>query len=206
MLLTFLVSYLLPYYFDVAMIKRISLVVLLFTFLSCDKGLSPELASINPGFGGTISFLGSWDKEVTRTHIVLFQNPLLSKLDFNAFNLKYVSDSIDTETSIYEYNTNEPSLLSNIKSGDYAYLAVAQSKTKVLSLNREDWIIVGLYYNADDSTNPGILTIPENTFVDNINIVCDFNNLPQQPPGADSTKAITFSTVKFLGKNKELMK
>ncbi|MEE9429986.1 MAG: hypothetical protein V3V16_03030 [Melioribacteraceae bacterium] len=185
------------------MIKRILFFVLLFTFISCDKGLSPELASINPGFGGTITFLGNWDKEVTRTHIVLFQNPLLSKLDFNAFNLKYVSDSIDTETNIYEYNTNGTSLLANVKSGEYAYLAVAQSKSKELSLNREDWEIVGLYYSKNDSTNPGVLIVPEATFVEDINIVCDFNNPPQQPPGADSTNAKTISTVNFSNKNNE---
>ena len=93
---------------------RISLIILAIILLSCDKGLSPELADINPGFGGTITFIGNWDQEVTRTHVVLFKSPLLSKEDFNAFNLKYVSDSIATETRIYNYSTNDESLLSNI--------------------------------------------------------------------------------------------
>jgi len=187
------------------MVKRILFIIITITFISCDVGLSPEMASENLGFGGTISFLGSWDKDIKRTHIVLFKNPLLSKLDFNAFNLKYVSDSIDMETRVYKYSTNGTSLLSNIKSGDYAYLAVAQSKTEILSLNREDWTIVGLYYNTNDSSNSGILTIPEGTFVDSINIVCDFNNPPPQPPGGDSSKTVFNKVSKSLSNTNKLV-
>lgn len=151
--------------------------------LSCDKGLSPEIADIKPGFGGTINFIGNWDNKVTRTHVVLFKNPLLSKQDFNAFNLKYVSDSIPFGSQVYNYSTNNKSLLSNITFGDYAYLAVAQSKTETLSLNREDWEIVGLYFLEGDTITPQTLIIPEATFVDSIDIICDFNNPPPQPPG-----------------------
>ncbi len=61
-------------------------------------------------------------------------------------------------------------------------MAVAQSSKENVSLNRADWYVVGLYFNEGDSTRPGILTIPDNTFVKNMNIVCDFNNPPPQPP------------------------
>ncbi|MCP5061369.1 MAG: hypothetical protein GY936_02775 [Ignavibacteriae bacterium] len=174
---------------------RILFIIFVFILQSCDKGLSPELADINPGFGGTITFIGDWNKEVTRTHVVLFKSPLLSKEDFNAFNLKYVSDSIATESSTYNYNTNDESLLSNISPDSYSYLAVAQSKTEALSLNREDWEIVGLYYHENDSTKPGVLEIPEDSFVNNINIICDFNNPPPQPPGGDSFDNILNSAI-----------
>lgn len=167
------------------MTKTLLYIVLMLTFFSCDKGLSPELIDINPSFGGTITFIGDWDEEVTRTHVVLFKSPLLSKEDFNAFNLKYVSDTITHGANSYNYNTNDESLLSNITSGDYAYLAVAQSKTEVLSLNREDWKIVGLYSTESDTTKPNILTIPEATFIDSVDIICDFNSLPPQPPGGE---------------------
>jgi len=174
---------------------RILLIILFLTLQSCDKGLSPELADINPGFGGTITFIGDWDKEVTRTHVVLFKSPLLSKEDFNAFNLKYVSDSITSESNSYNFNTNDESLLSNVSPDDYSYLAVAQSRTETLSLNREDWKIVGLYFNANDSTKPGTLEIPEDSFVNNIDIVCDFNNPPMQPPGGDDLSNILESII-----------
>ncbi|MCB0745344.1 MAG: hypothetical protein KDC67_15650, partial [Ignavibacteriae bacterium] len=61
---------------------------------SCDKGLSPEMAEPKVGFSGTINFLGDWDKSINQTLVVLFKTPLLSKDDFNVFNLKYVSDTI----------------------------------------------------------------------------------------------------------------
>jgi len=52
-------------------------------------------------------------------------------------------------------------------------------------LDRKDWFVVGLYYNNNDTTIAGILTIPENTFVNQVNIICDFNNSPPQPPGGN---------------------
>ena len=169
------------------MLKRFVLVIFFILTISCDNGLSPEMAELKPGFGGTITFIGNWNNEVKRTHVVLFQNPLLSKKDFNAFNLKFVSDSIATGTQNYYYSTyDKNSLLSNIQAGKYAYLAVAQSKTEKLSLNREDWTIAGLYSITDgDSIKPKMLVIPKATFIDSINIVCDFNNPPPQPPGGD---------------------
>lgn len=164
------------------MSSKTTILLLGLFLLSCDKGLSPDLAQIKAGFGGTITFTGEWDKEVNHTHIVLFKDPLLSKEDFNVFNLKYVSDSIPSGTNFYDYSTLGNSLIENIEPGDYAYLAVAQSKTELLSLNREDWTIVGVYYN-NDSAQPATLTIPEGVFVNSVNIVCDFNNPPPQPPG-----------------------
>jgi hypothetical protein len=174
------------------MTKKILFTVFIFIIFSCDEGLSPEMAEISPGFGGTVTFIGNWDNKVTRTHVVLFRNPLLSKKDFNAFNLKFVSDSIATGTQSYNYSTyDDNSLLSNIQSGEYAYLAVAQSKTEELSLNREDWIIVGLYSFTDgDSIKPKTLIIPEASFIDSTNIVCDFNNPPPQPPGGNTETII----------------
>ena len=167
------------------MAKRILLILILIVFVSCDEGLSPQMAEVKPGFGGKITFIGNWDINVKRTHVVLFQNPLLSKKDFNAFNLKFVSDSIATGTRTYIYSTNDDkSLLSNIKPGSYAYLAVAQSKTETLSLSREDWKIVGLYsIKENDSIVPKTLVIPKSAFVENVDIICDFDNPPPQPPG-----------------------
>ena len=178
------------------MAKRILLILILTFSISCDEGLSPEMAEIKAGFGGTVTFVGNWDNSVKRTHVVLFQNPLLSKNDFNAFNLKFVSDSIATGTRSYTYNTNDDeSLLSNVQPGNYAYLAVAQSKTEKLSLNREDWVIVGVYsVEVGDSLIPKVLTIPKATFVNNVDIVCDFDNPPPQPPG-EVVNTIVFSSM-----------
>ena len=105
-----------------------------------------------------------------------------SAADFNPFNLKFVSLEIPYGIRTYNFNSTDSSYIS-IGAGIYHYVAVAQQKTTDLSLNRKDWSVAGVYYKNGDTSNPGILEIPENTLVRNINIVCDFNNPPQQPPG-----------------------
>lgn len=163
---------------------------LCFVFLSilvlygCNGGITPEPESRpkEAGFGGMVIFKGTWPSGVRRTHIVAFRSPLNSAGDFNALNLAFVSDSIPFGTSGIVFSSLiNPQLA--LKAGRYAYVAVAQSKTPTLSLDRKDWFVSGVYYAGNDSTKPGTLIIPENTFIDNINIICDFNNPPPQPPG-----------------------
>jgi hypothetical protein len=154
----------------------------LILLVSCDKGIAPEQDNVEPGFSGTVTFQGEWPANVTRTHLVLFKDPLLSEEDFNAENLVYVSGEITYGAEEYNYNTLEGALLGNVVPGEYAYLAVAQSNSLFISLERSAWRVVGVYYNGDES-QPGKVIIPEGTFVTGININCDFNNPPQQPPG-----------------------
>lgn len=163
--------------------KQIIFLLLSLIIISCDKGLSPPIEEEEAGFGGTIFFSGEWDSDVKQTNLVVFQNPLLSVDDFNIFNLKFVSESIPFGSQNYKYTTRtENSILSTIDAGLISYIAIAQSDKDTLSLSREDWEIVGLYYIDNDTTKPGTLLIPENTFLDSINIYCDFNNPPPQPP------------------------
>ncbi len=161
------------------------LFILTLIFISaCDKGLSPDLAEEKSGFSGTITFSGEWNPDINQTHVVVFKDPLLSISDFNVFNLKFVSETIPNGSQTYHYTTSdENSLISTIEPGVISYIAVAQSKRDTITLNREDWFIIGLYTTNNDITKPGILTLPEATIVDSIDIHCDFNNPPPQPPG-----------------------
>jgi hypothetical protein len=168
-------------------VKRYVIILALTCFIiflnGCDKGISPEPEALpkEAGFGGSIIFKGNWPQGVTRTHIVAFRTPLLSSKDFNILNLAFVSDSIPYSTRQIVYSSLiNPTV--PIKSGNYAYLAVAQSKTPALSLERKDWYIIGVYYVNNDTTRPGVLNIPADTFIPDINITCDFNNPPSQPP------------------------
>jgi hypothetical protein len=168
--------------------KRILFTKLLFLiiiFYSCGEGLSPEDAELleNSGFSGRITFTGNWPDSVTRTHLVVFKDPLNSPGDFNILNLKYISELIPTGSAFYNYNSLDTIDIIDINAGEYSYVAVAQQKTIEVSLNRKDWYVVGVYYFQGDTTKPGKLVIPENTLVRNINILCDFNNPPPQPPG-----------------------
>jgi hypothetical protein len=151
----------------------------------CGKGISPEPESA-AGFGGKITFTGTWPDSIARTHIVLFKDPLLAAGDFNILNLKFVSREIPYESSEFNYSSLDSAIVpqqGSLSAGEYSYLAVAMSKTPELSLDRIDWFVAGIYFLNGDTTKPGLLRIPEKTFVKNINIICDFNNPPVQPPG-----------------------
>ncbi len=149
--------------------------------LSCGEGIAPE-PIIQTGFSGTVSFVGNWPQGITRTHIVVFKDPLLTAGDFNAFNLKFVSVEIPFGSSVFDYNSVDTAVV-KISEGEFSYVAVAQQKTANVSLNRKDWFVVGVYYASGNTSKPGTLTIPKNTLVKNINIICDFDNPPIQPPG-----------------------
>ena len=116
--------------------------------------------------------------------IVAFKNPLNSTGDFNAFNLGFVSDTIPYGVSSIFYSSLKNPLL-DIIPGEYSYVAVAQSKTPVISLDRKDWFVIGIYYVNGDNSNPGKLIISKDEFVSNINMTCDFENPPSQPPGGE---------------------
>lgn len=160
------------------------IILLVLTALNCNKGLSPTAVNENtkPGFSGTIIFKGSWPTDVTRTYLVVFQDPLVSASSFNLSNLQYLSTEIPYGVTQFDYSSLDSAYI-NISAGEYSYVAVAQQKTANLSLQRKDWFVVGVYYANDDTTQPGKLAIPQNKLVQNINIICDFNNPPPQPPG-----------------------
>ncbi len=163
---------------------KLLLILLIPIFISCNHGIepAPEVTQ-EPGFSGTIYFSGEWPDSVLQTRIVLFKDPLNSANDFNAFNLRYVSELIPKGTTEYHYNTlSGLASIVNIEPGEYAYLGVAQSNS-LISLSRKDWFVIGLYVIPPDTVNPAKLIIPENTFLENIDIHCDFDNPPIQPPG-----------------------
>lgn len=149
--------------------------------LSCGEGIAPEPIT-QTGFSGTITFLGNWPAGITRTHIVVFKDPLLTVADFSALNLKFVSVEIPYGGNSFYFNSADTAIV-KIGEGEFSYVAVAQQKTLNVSLNRKDWFVVGVYYAGGDTTKPGKLVIPQNTLVKNINIICDFDNPPPQPPG-----------------------
>lgn len=155
--------------------------------VSCDGGLAPTEPGLEnkTGFGGTITFIGDWDPEITQTNIVLFKDPLLSEADFNIQNLKYLSTSIPFGTTEYSYNTIDSISFGNVEAGKYAYLAVVQTKADPITMNRKDWFVAGVYQSRESGSEPGEITVEENKFKFDINIICDFNNPPPQPPGGE---------------------
>ncbi len=170
------------------MIKSSAVFLFLILYLiGCDKGIEP-LPGTQSGFSGKIIFIGQWPDSITRTHLVIFKDPLNSISDFSLQNIRYISEEIPFGTTEYIYNSRDSAVLPEAgfsTPGNYSYVAVAQTAKQDVSLNRVDWFVAGLFYNDGDTTKPGVLYIPENTLVKNINITCDFNNPPPQPPGGN---------------------
>jgi hypothetical protein len=166
-----------------------SVIILLIVSCVNDHGIAPKAFVIETtGFGGTVTFFGNWPDSIQRTHIVIFKDPLLAPSDFNIFNLKYVSWEIPYGTDTWQYTSIDSSVIpgdSTFTPGEYAYVAVAQQKTVDLSLSRKDWFVAGVYYLFGDTSQPGTMVIQEDKYTDNVNIICDFDNPPPQPPGGN---------------------
>jgi len=166
--------------------KRVFLLIPFILIIGCGEGIEPIVNT--SGFSGKIVFIGVWPDSITRTHLVIFENPLNSASDFSLGNLKFISVEIPYGVNEFQFSSRDTSVIPGnrlFSPGEYSYVAVAQSKTPDVSLNRADWNVVGVYYANEDTTQPGKLIISENTFVQNINITCDFNNPPPQPPGGN---------------------
>lgn len=165
--------------------------ILLILLISCNSehGIAPKpYVPETNGFSGRITFLGTWPDNIQRTHVVMFKDPLLTPLDFNIFNLKFISWEIPFGVGYYNYSSSDSSYFPPdgiIEAGEYSYIGVAQQSTVELSLSRKDWFVAGVYYADGDTSQPGKLIIPESTMVRNINIMCDFDNPPPQPPGGN---------------------
>jgi hypothetical protein len=160
-------------------------IMLLCLIGGCDKGIEPlEAPPTTPtGFSGKVTFTGTWPVGIQRTHLIVFRDPINSMSDFSINNLAFVVDPIEYNSTEFTYNSETANLLSlTLTAGTYKYIVVAQSNTPTLSLNRNDWTVVGIYYNNGDTSKPGEMVIKQGEITSGININVDFNNLPPQPP------------------------
>jgi hypothetical protein len=169
-------------------LNKLLLALIALLFLRCDGGLtSPEPETGVTGFTVKITFLGTWPQGVKRTHLMVFKNPVTTADNFSISNLGVISDSIAYGSSVYNFNSinNVSVIYFQAVPGTYPYVVVAQSKTENLSFDRKDWTIAGVYYSGTGTSTPGVLTIEKDKMTKEINITCDFNNPPPQPPGGE---------------------
>ena len=176
-------------------IKFLSILILCLFFISvscdADHGIAPKpIVNTDFGFGGNIIFYGEWPDSIKRMFLVAFKDPLLDESDFVITNMGYLTIELPLQVQSIKYNSSIDSAYIPLIQDDtppsvYHYVAVAQQSTEEVSLERKDWFVTGVYYVDGDTTTPGILTIPRDVFVDDINIYCDFDNPPTQPPGGN---------------------
>jgi hypothetical protein len=163
--------------------------LVIFSIYSCDKGIEPKNYNEPTGFSGTITFKGQWPADIKRTFLVVFKDPLLSANDFTIANLKFLSREIPLGLSSFSYSSFDTAYIPQTPGpflpGTYAYVAVAYQTTDLLSLARKDWYVAGIYDGNLNTNEPAAMIIRENVFLTYININCDFNNPPPQPPGGN---------------------
>jgi hypothetical protein len=156
----------------------------------CDKGIEPEPIKTGvTGFSGKVTFIGNWPAGITRTHIFVFKNPILSSQDFSFLNLSFVIDPIPYQSTEFIINSPDQNYIEHnfglnfkLTPGEHSYVMVAQSKTPVISFDRKDWVIVGVYCINGDQSKPKTLTILDREITTGVDIIVDFNNPPPQPP------------------------
>lgn len=172
---------------DVLMQKQFLVLLFFLTYLlitSCDKGIEP-LEVVGPSaFSGKVTFVGPWPQGVKRTHVVVFKEEIKTVDDFFLPNLSFVVDSIPYGTKDFSYNSLEKPFSSIFKfaPGNYKYVVVAQSKTPVITFNRSDWTVVGIYCESGNQAKPKTMSVIAGKTAADINITVDFYNPPPQPP------------------------
>lgn len=172
------------------LVQKIFIIFMVFIFIvftSCDKGIDPYPAETEidvTSFEGKVTFTGAWPDSIARTYIVVFSEPLR----FDVTTLQFIIGPIPYGVNEYNYNSieNNLGLIPNLNVGNYPYVIVAQSKTPELSLQRKDWTVAGIYFNEGNTTTPGILNVENGKVTKDINIICDFNNPPVQPPAKNN--------------------
>ncbi|OGU35845.1 MAG: hypothetical protein A2068_06085 [Ignavibacteria bacterium GWB2_35_6b] len=171
-------------------VRQIFIIIMVIIFIaltSCDKGIEPYPSETEidiTSFEGKVTFTGAWPDSIARTYIVVFSEPSR----FDVTTLQYIIGPVPYGVTEYNYNSieNNLGLIPKLNAGSYPYVIVAQSKTPELSLQRKDWTVAGIYFNEGNTTTPGILNIENGKVTKDININCDFNNPPVQPPAKNN--------------------
>ena len=168
----------------------IALVFLFILLASCESehGIAPKpIVEKGFGFGGNIVFYGAWPDTIDLVVLIVFKDPLATPEDFVITNIGFLRNPLQLGIQNLQYSSLDSSIIPLTQQdpppSEYHYAAVASAKE--FSLDRKDWFVRGVYYTNGDEATPGTIYIPKDSYVDNINIYCDFNDPPPQPPGGN---------------------
>ncbi|MBI2429723.1 MAG: hypothetical protein HYV29_13190 [Ignavibacteriales bacterium] len=165
------------------MVQKFSLLLIVSLLLSgCDEeGLNPNEFQ-EPGFSGTITFVGSIpprdsidDLRVVAVPYYPVDTTVADLID-KILNKQIIpfsgslSDQVEPNTTIrYEMF---------VKPQTYYYIAVAQLYGANIF---QDWRVVSIYGHTPTHNDPLPITIIDGELKENINFTVDFYNLPPQP-------------------------
>lgn len=158
-------------------LSSLFIIILALLIISCEGGLSPSDASIDPGFGGSVHVISKWPPadSLKDLRVIAFRKyPPTSILDdvMNG-NAVFTDTTLALNTILIDYKIQKSDL-----SGTFKYIVVVQQ----FGLNIfADWRVVGVYSKTNDKTKPDEITVPQNAFLSHVDIEVDFYNLPPQP-------------------------
>jgi hypothetical protein len=166
-----------------AKMKKLILIAVAVSFLSCDHGLEPPSA-VQPGFGGTITFeKGTWPASDSLINLWLFASQLYP-LDSEKVFTGLLSDP----PTIYLYpatDQNLPFFVDSISyafhlpQGTYKYVGVLQHFETGISASTLR--IVGIYGTNDVPPLPIPIIVSEGNFTPGINLNVNFRKPPPSP-------------------------
>ncbi len=145
----------------------------LFLFLSsCDQGLEPvghEVVADEGEIHAHITYVGEWppEEEFHDLRFVAMRFIPESVNDFFRLSEMEISDLLETHVD------QQTVILENVKNATFYYSGVAWR----FSPNIFDWRVAGVY-----DENGGILTVQGD--IVEIDVVVDFDNLPEFPPAS----------------------
>ena len=173
------------YKITLSSLAMLSLVATMVGISGCSHGLGP--INVQPGFGGTVRFVSAWPPpdSVLNLSVVAFsdyppQNIITEITSGHAQVYPPISGSsfpTFVDSASYEFNLDSAST--------FKYVAVVmQYGTNLFA----DWEVVGAYGYSHGAGSPAQVVVPQNTFVNGINIDVDFKNLPPNPLGTSVSK------------------
>jgi hypothetical protein len=151
-----------------------------FFLFSCDEGLKPlsEIPIGNSYVSGTINYVGNISDWPPDSSFKSFGHRLILLEDLpdttNLLAVVLSGKALFTDVLPLKVASNTFSINLASTPISFKYVAVAQNYGELT-----DWRVLGLYSN--DNKNPKTLTIPSNSFINNLVINVDFKNLPPQP-------------------------
>ncbi len=155
---------------------QVSIVVLLtLGALSCDHGLAP-ITKQEPGFGGRIQVTGNWpaSDSLQDFRIIAFREypPRDLLLEILA-NRAIFSDKLPFHEREIRYSVKSLGLI-----GSFAYVVAAQQYGPRVE---QDWRAVGVHTRTGDPTHPSAIVLEADRFLDGIDLIVNFVDLPPQP-------------------------
>lgn len=150
---------------------------LMFLITACDHGLSPvekEDPIMISGISGQINYI-NWPDTVINLKIIVFKEFPPQNILVEIQTGKAVAYPAEFSESLPRY-VSESGYSIQLDPGEYGYVVVAEQYGGLF-----DWRAIGQYDTAPNDSLPTPITVLPDSFLADINIFVDFDNLPIQP-------------------------